>query len=248
MLSNLFLSYLYLIIAFILSGQAAKANPQIDVGEMYSYIESDKISVVKHVFNSGGGSDALVRVDVLEILFTVNGLPIEIPIKNPRQSLIATPNRFFVPVGDSRGIRLAFLGKRDHERYFRVRFKPLIPEKSSNFEAAEDKYGVSEKAPTVSVNLLVGYGTVLFVRPADTVFNTLINEDVQSYIIENQGNSVVIIDAFTDCPQGKRALCKPATKHHLLPGKDFKFGKLLGHEYRFTLIEGSSVKDVIVRG
>lgn len=231
----------------MLSGQAARANPQIDVGEMYDYLEGDKISIAKHIFNSGGGG-ALVRVDLLEILYTVAGVPIEVPIKDPRRSLMVVPKQFFVAAGESRIIRLIFFGERNHERYFRVRFIPVIQEQASKFGAVESKYEVGEKALTANINLLVGYGAVFFVRPTNTVFNTLINEEAQNYAIVNEGNSVVIVDAFRDCPQGERTRCIPATKHHILPGKDFQFEKQLGHEYRFTLIEGGSEKDLIVKG
>ena len=45
---------------------AANAGPQINVGTVYDYLDGDKSTYLKRVFNSGD-STAFVKVNVLEL-------------------------------------------------------------------------------------------------------------------------------------------------------------------------------------
>jgi hypothetical protein len=230
----------------------AHAGPQIDVGTMYDYLDGDKGSFLKRVFNAGD-STAFVKVSVLEIVYNADGMPEEVPVKNQaqlsaRDGLMASPARLIVPANGMQGSRLLFMGQRDQERYFRVRFVPVIPGKDDQFAVSEAERAGYEKTLSAGVNVLAGYGTIFFVRPVNTRFDTLVGGDASNYLMRNKGNSVVIVDEFKDCPVGKDVGCKPTTKHHMLPGKDFQFDKQAGREYRFTLIEGSAKKAITVKG
>lgn len=243
---------LYLILAAWLFSSVAHAGPQIDVGVMYDYLDGDKSSFLKRVFNAGD-STAFVKVNVLEIVYNAEGIPEEVPVTNQaelaaRNGLMASPARLIVPANGMQGTRLLFMGQRDHERYFRVRFVPVIPAKEDQFAVAEEERAGYEKTLSAGVNVLAGYGTIFFVRPTNTQFDTQVNEAASRYLMTNKGNSVVIVDEFKDCPLGKDVDCKPTTKHHVLPGNAFEFDKQSGREYRFTLIEGSTKKALIIKG
>ena len=83
-------------------------------------------------------------------------------------------------------------------------------------------------------------------RPKDARFETAINETGSRYELRNNGNTVVIVDEFKSCSLTKETDCGATTKHHVLAGKTFGFDKDKGREYRFTLIEGDSKKDLKV--
>ncbi|MNL56578.1 hypothetical protein D3C87_1800810 [compost metagenome] len=89
---------------------------------------------------------------------------------------------------------------------------------------------------------------MFFVRPKETRFDSVIENEAGNYLIRNNGNSVVIVDEFKDCAVKNDRDCLPATKHHILAGRTFQFEKQTGREYRFTVIEGTATKKLEVRG
>ena len=80
---------------------AVSAGPQINVGTVYDYLEGDKSTYLKRVFNSGD-STAFVKVNILEIVYDANGVPNEVPVKSDpgatsRDGLMASPARLIIP-------------------------------------------------------------------------------------------------------------------------------------------------------
>jgi hypothetical protein len=231
----------------------AQAGPQISVGVVYDYLEGDKSTYMKRVFN-GGTSTAFVKVNILEIIYNEDGSYREVPLQNQagpiaRDGLMASPARLIVPANAMQGTRLLFMGDRDKERYFRVRFVPVVPEVEDEFAvSAEEREEYKNERLTAGVKVLAGYGTVFFVRPKDTRFETTIDNSTRRYLLRNNGNSVVVIDEFKDCSTQKDNDCKPTTKHHVMAGRSFSFDKEPGREYRFTLIEGREQKAVEIKG
>ena len=55
---------------------------------------------------------------------------------------------------------------------------------------------------------------------------------------------MVIIDEFKSCSLSNESECGATTKHHVMAGKTYAFDKEQGREYRFTLIEGDSKKNL----
>ncbi|RON71206.1 molecular chaperone [Pseudomonas fluorescens] len=228
------------------------ASPAINVGVVYDYLDADKSTYLKRVFN-GGASTAFVKVNILEIVYDADGNPQEIPLLSQtenaaRDGLMASPARLIVPANGMQGTRLVYMGKRDQERYFRVRFVPVVPEKEDEFVVSSEEREEYKKGLSAGVNVLAGYGTVFFVRPAQTQFDSVINDGAGQYRIRNRGNSVVVIDEFRDCSVKDESDCQPTTKHHILPGRTFEFDKQNGREYSFTLIEGKDSKPLEVKG
>lgn len=230
----------------------ATAGPQINVGVVYDYLDGDKSTYLKRVFN-GGDATAFVKVNILEIIYDADGTTREVPLTNQadmnaRDGLMASPARLIVPASGMQGTRLVFMGEREKERYFRVRFVPVVPEQEDEFAVSAEERDEYKKGLSAGVNVLAGYGTVFFVRPNETRFDSAVNDGPGQYRIRNQGNSVVVIDEFRDCSVKDENECQPTTKHHILPGRTFEFDKQSGREYRFTMIEGKATKVVELKG
>ena len=231
----------------------AVAGPQISVGVVYDYLQGDKSTYMKRVFN-GGTSTAFVKVSVLEIIYNDDGSYQEVPVENQagviaRDGLMASPARLIVPANGVQGTRLLFMGDRSKERYFRLRFVPVVPEAEDEFAvSAEEREEYKQERMAAGVKVLAGYGTVFFVRPKDTRFETIIDNTGSRYSLRNNGNSVVVIDEFKDCSVQKTNDCEPTLKHHVMAGKTFSIDKQPGREYRFTLIEGDQQKEIEIKG
>ncbi|KIF63050.1 MULTISPECIES: pilus assembly protein [Pseudomonas] len=237
---------LFLLLLLGLPGGPVLAGPQINVGTVYDYLDGNKSTYLKRVFNSGD-STAFVKVNVLEIVYDAEGKPQEVPLENAadggsRDGVMASPARLIVPAEGMQGTRLLYMGERTRERYFRVRFVPVVPEKEDAFVVGDEEREDYAKSMSAGVNLMTGFGTILFVRPKDTRFQTTVEENDRRYELRNNGNSVVIVDEFKSCSLSNDTDCGAVTKHHVLAGKSFGFDKEKGREYRFFLIEGDSKK------
>ncbi|MBH3420843.1 MULTISPECIES: pilus assembly protein [Pseudomonas] len=231
---------------------SAPAAPNINVGVFYDYLDGDKTTYLKRVFN-GGDSTAFIKVSVMEILYNADGSSEEVELKsNPentaRDGLMATPARMIVPANGMQGTRLLYLGARDKERYFRLRFVPVMPEAEDEFVVSSEEREAYKNSLSAGVTVLAGFGTVFFVRPKDTRFATRVEERAGEYGLRNDGNSVVVVDQFKDCASGDAQDCLPVTKNHILPGRAFSFSKQAGRTYRFTLVEGREKQPYEVKG
>jgi P pilus assembly chaperone PapD len=228
----------------------ACAGPNINVGVVYDYLDGDKSTYLKRVFNSGD-STAFVKVNVLEIVYDADGKSRELPVKNQanavaRDGLMASPARLIVPAGGMQGTRLLYMGERDSERYFRVRFIPVVPEKEDEFAVSSEERDDYKKSLSAGVNIMTGFGTIFFVRPKNSRYDSVMDDSAGTWRLRNNGNTVVLIDEFKNCDVKNETVCEPTTKHHVLAGKTFEFDKKPGREYRFKLVEGDKRKDLRV--
>lgn len=224
----------------------AEAGPQINVGTVYDYLDADKSTYLKRVFNSGDAT-AFVKVNVLEIVYGADGTSKEIAVENAadgasRNGLMASPARLIVPAQGMQGTRLLYMGQRDRERYFRVRFVPVVPEKEDEFVVSNEEREDYKNSLSAGVNVMTGFGTIFFVRPKNARFDTVVDDSANRYELRNNGNTVIIVDEFKSCSLSKDSDCGATTKHHVLAGKSFAFDKEKGREYRFFLIEGNDKK------
>lgn len=115
------------------------------------------------MFNSGD-STAFVKVNILEIVYDADGKSREIEVRNQadmssRDGLMASPARLIVPANGMQGTRLLLMGERDTERYFRVRFIPVVPEKEDEFAVSAEERRI-QKQLVRRVNVMTGFGTV----------------------------------------------------------------------------------------
>ncbi|WP_085580130.1 MULTISPECIES: pilus assembly protein [unclassified Pseudomonas] len=228
----------------------ASAGPQINVGTVYDYLDGAQSTYLKRVFNSGD-STAFVKVNVLEIVYDSDGTPREIPVEaasggSLRNGLMASPARLIIPAEGMQGTRLLYMGERDRERYFRVRFVPVVPEKEDDFVVSSEEREDYKKSLSAGVNVMTGFGTVFFVRPASTRYDTVLNDTDTRYEVRNNGNTVVVVDEFKSCSLSDEADCGATVKHHVMAGRTFSFDKEKGREYRFKLVEGERRQDMKV--
>lgn len=243
---------LLMLCSLALLSLGAVAGPQINVGVVYDYLDGDKSTYMKRVFN-GGTSTAFVKVNILEMIYDEDGSYREVPLQNQagataRDGLMASPARLIVPANGTQGTRLLFMGNRDTERYFRLRFVPVVPQSDDDFAVTDEERAEYQESLAAGVRVLAGYGTVFFVRPKNTRFDTAIEDDGKRYTLRNKGNSVVVIDEFKDCAAAAPQDCRPTLRHHIRAGRSYGFDKQPGREYRFSLIEGNATQKIEVKG
>lgn len=229
-----------------------QAGPNLNVGVVYDYLAGDKSTYLKRIYNSGD-STAFVKINVLEIIYNTDGTTSEVPVKtqadaSARDGLMASPARLIIPAQGMQGTRLLFMGERDKERYFRVRFVPVVPEKEDEFAVTSEEREDYKNNLSAGVNIMAGFGTIFFVRPQGARFDSVIDDSAGTYTVRNNGNTVVVIDEFKNCSKTVETDCDPTTKHHILAGKSFEFEKKAGREYRFILVEGDTKKILKVAG
>lgn len=246
------MKYVYAVLGAWLWSFNAYAGPAINVGDFYDYLNGDKNTYLKRVFN-GGTSTAFVKINVTEMLYKPDGSYDEVPLQSQgdgmvRDGLMASPARLIVPANAMQSTRFLFMGERDRERYFRVRYLPVAPEKDDDFGVNDEDRAAYEASLAAGVRVMSGYGTVFFVRPEHSRFDTRTENGGRTYTLRNAGNTVVVVDEFKDCSVADRTDCAPVTKNHIFPGRVFSFEKQAGRTYRFFLVEGSSERVVEING
>lgn len=226
-----------------------QAAPQLNIGGLYDYLDGNRSTQLKRVRN-GGDSTAFVKVSVAEIIYDADGSTREVPMEGlpaDQRALVASPARLIVPANGMQAVRLLYRGSRERERYFRLRFIPVLPQVNDGFAITEQESEQYKSSLKAGVNILAGYGSLLFVRPEQTRFSTQVLHEPGRFVVPNQGNSTVVLDHFNDCDASGQQ-CEVATKHHLVPGSRRAFDKQPGRQYRFELIEGDQSRQVEFRG
>lgn len=226
----------------------AAATPEINIGAMHSFIEADRTSLLKQIRNKGS-STAYVRVTTTEIEFTEDGnakekdIDREALLKGDGYGLVISPTRLIVPASGMQANRMVVMGERDVERYYRVRYVPVIPDSTKEFGLTSEQAETYEKDVTAGVSVMAGYGAIVVVRPSKVEYNTLINETSDFVTFTNQGNSTVVFDAFAQC-KAKRQACYSYRVQYLRPGKTLTVEKQANKSFRFTLVEGKSKSEM----
>jgi predicted GTPase len=82
---------------------------------------------------------------------------------------MASPARLIVPAKGMQGTRLLHMGARDTERYFRVRFVPVVPEKEDEFAVSSEERDAYKENLSAGVNVMTGFGTVFLSGPRTAV-------------------------------------------------------------------------------
>lgn len=226
--------------------RTANATPVIGIGSMYDVLTPGTQSMTKRIYNTGD-STAFVRVELLEIHPGNTRESVEAPQKElsgttlEQDRLIVTPQRLIIPPSGFQAVRILWPGSRDKERYFRVRFTPVMPESDDSFGL--DKTAAKEYRKNTlqaGLNVLTGYGTIVIIQPDKPVFNSAINDAVAGEItVKNNGNATISLDNIRHCKSANTD-CGTVTREFILPGKSKSVDKKSGYKTNFTLIEGSS--------
>lgn len=226
---------------------ASEASPAIGIGSMYDLLMPGENNMVKKVYNSGD-STAFVRVDVLEIKLDAKGNEQElVPQKFDgdalnKNRLIATPLRMIIPPSEFQSIRLLWPGSREKERYYRIRFTPVVPDKTNNFGLTEEQIQEYKGSIKAGVNVLTGYGSILYVTPDKAVFNTTTVNESKSITVRNAGNATIVLDNIRHCNEKKNE-CSASTREFVIPGKSAVIKKEAGSLIKFRLNEAGKTKE-----
>ncbi|MEB5972560.1 hypothetical protein ACWXWB_04620 [Pantoea dispersa] len=227
--------------ALAASSFAACAIPQISVGQMYDFIEGDKSTYLKRISNNGDNT-AFIKTEVSEVSWDASGRKTEKRIDANAASsanidgLIVTPARMIVPAKGMQPSRLLVTGNRDKERYYRVRYIPVMPKDQYEFGQTKKEFEQYNNKLNVGINILTGYGTMTIVRPKNVIFNTVINDNGGDITIVNNGNSSIILDGLRQCANNK---CAESSSSIVLPGKKIQLRKIAKKSWQFTLLEGN---------
>ncbi|MFQ1791985.1 hypothetical protein ACK348_14970 [Aeromonas veronii] len=207
------------------------ASPDISVGTLYDYMSAEKTTLLKRVRNLGDET-AFVKITLAEIIYGADGVPKEqeLPEEGVRQ-LVTSPSRLIIPAGGIQATRFIYMGVRERERYFRVRFVPVKPQGDEITELPP------QQQISAGVSIMTGFGTILFVAPKETRYDTRIDHENGALYVENRGNATVILDYLELCDQKERS-CSQPEKMHLLPGVKKRVSQEATRLVRFELIEG----------
>ncbi|MFM5648885.1 hypothetical protein ACET7Q_11825 [Aeromonas veronii] len=207
------------------------ASPDISVGTLYDYMSAEKTTLLKRVRNLGDET-AFVKITLAEIIYDADGVPKEreLPEEGVRQ-LVTSPSRLIIPAGGMQATRFIYMGVRERERYFRVRFVPVKPQDDEITELPP------QQQISAGVSIMTGFGTILFVAPKETRYDTRIDRKNGVLYVENRGNATVILDYLELCDQ-KESSCSQPEKMHLLPGVKKRVSQEATRTVRFELIEG----------
>lgn len=218
----------YLILLLVFSFNAL-ASADISVGTLYDYMSSEKNTLLKRIRNLGDET-AFVKITLAEIVYGADGRPQEqaLPEVGVRQ-LVTSPSRLIIPAGGSQATRFIYMGERDRERYFRVRFVPVKP-KDDEITELPLKQQVS-----AGVSIMTGFGTILFVAPKEPRYDTRMVREDGAFYVENRGNATVILDYLEVCD---KTSCSQPEQMHLLPGVKKRVSQDATKTVRFELIEG----------
>ncbi|ASX13113.1 hypothetical protein CK627_21145 [Aeromonas dhakensis] len=205
------------------------ASTDISVGTLYDYMSSEKNTQLKRIRNMGDET-AFIKITLAEIVYGADGVPKEreLPEEGVRQ-LVTSPSRLIIPAGGSQATRFIYMGERDRERYFRVRFVPVKPQGDEITELPLKSH------LSAGVSIMTGYGTILFVAPKVPRYDTrMVREDGALYV-QNLGNATVVLDYLEVCDITS---CSQPEKLHLLPGVKKRVSQDAASTVRFELIEG----------
>lgn len=155
--------------------------------------------------------------------------------------LISTPPRLIIPAGGMQTNRLVFTGSREKERYYRVRYIPVVPESTKEFGISSTDAKKYQDEINAGVTVMSGFGTIVTVHPDRVRFDTRITNSGNQLSITNHGNASVIIEGLKSCDRDYKR-CDNGVIVQLRPGKTLKRSSSLDRVWQYTLIEGDQKK------
>lgn len=158
-----------------------------------------------------------------------------------KDTLIVTPQRLIIPPAGFQQVRVIWTGDRNVERYYRIRFSPVLPKMDDGFGLDKDKLDKYKKENEVKagVNILTGYGSVLFVSPKNPHYNTVISKNEKEITFKNSGDSTIALEKVKSCV-AKNNECESLGETFILPGRDKSLErKSADAKIEYTLVEGN---------
>lgn len=226
----------------------AFATPSINIGGMHEFMGGDSSTFVKRVYNNGD-STAFVRVSVSEIVFDSQGKASEKPVdatnvmNKKSYGIVASPARLIVPAGGMQAGRLLYMGPRDKERMYRVRYIPVVPTNKAEFGQSDTEFNDYKNKTNAQLTMLTGYGALLAIRPQPERYDTQVRDVGDKHFVRNNGNSTIILENFQECKPGLKSCGQPAVRY-IAPGKESVYTVKAGQSYRYDLTEGKQTKKI----
>ncbi len=196
---------MFFILPLIFSGNAL-ASAEISIGTLYDYMSGQQSTYLKRIRNQGDAT-AFVKVSIHEITYDAAGQPQEsAELTEGRRTLIASPSRMIIPANGVQATRLLFMGERDKERYFRVRFIPVLPKQEDGFDLDVNSVQKEQQQVSAGVNILTGFGAIIFVMPKKSRFDTqFIKTDTMTTVV-NKGNATIVLDFLKSVMGGRKTV------------------------------------------
>lgn len=219
----------------------AWAAPQISIGSMSDYLRADKNVFVKRIYNRGDAT-AFVRVQAWELARKADGsydeLPLDTASADGQRELVVSPARLIIPAAGMQTVRLLFNGERAQERLFRLRFTPVVPQSGDDFQLSASDAEAYEQSLSSHVQLLAGFGSLLFVRPSAVKHQLAVHKQEGGFSIRNIGNATAVLDSFRRCDAAGYD-CAPPVIHHLVPGAEQSFSTAADETVIFEHLRGA---------
>ncbi|WP_246796400.1 hypothetical protein [Burkholderia perseverans] len=213
----------------------APSGPKLNVGGLYDYLPGDTSSIMKPIRNDGDET-GFVAVEIKRIVFDADDHLHESPQPSDgalEDRLIVSPNRLIVPPQGARSTRILYVGKREVEQYFRVRYLPVQPSRKAGFDVSPE---VERRAARAGIKVLIGYGEIVFVRPSHEHYDTRFDDTPDALRIVNHGNTTVVLDNYRVSARS-HADDEPS-RHFILPGRTLTVKKQDVRSIAFDLEEG----------
>ncbi len=234
---------LLLVATAAMAGAVHAAAPNIHVGAMFEYVEPGRSTLLKRVRNSGDAT-AFVRVQITEVRYGSDGRPAEVEIDTVQAagggtSLVSSPSRLIVPANGQQATRLLYQGDREQERYYRVRFVPVLPQSLDEFALSDAESADYRDGLSAGVNVLTGYGVFVIVHPHQAHYDLRTEAADDHFLLRNAGNTTVVLDDMRECTgSGRIEQCSEPRKVHLLPQRTHLLARRAGYQHRFEVVEG----------
>ncbi|KHA57716.1 hypothetical protein NM74_04845 [Aeromonas hydrophila] len=229
------------------SSPGARAAASIDIGEMIDFLGKDKATLQKKIYNRDDDT-AFVQVEVVEV-FIDKGKEFEPPAgDNPElreNTLIASPARLIIPSNSFQMSRIVFSGVRDRERYFRVRYVPVIPNEQNSFGLSPEQIKKNnDDMLSAGMSVSIGYGTLVIVSPASPYYDTRIEEAGSEFRIVNNGNATATLRYTNTCVKKKDDCRGFGEGVNVFPGQTRSFERKQERSYSFMLVEGGPAGEI----
>lgn len=228
-----------------LCSPAVAAPPQINVGPLFDYLPPTSSNLLKRIRNAGEVT-AYVRVEVTQMHFDADGVVTETPVattalvrnSTDAAGVIASPSRLIIAGNGQQATRLLYRGTRDAERYFRLRFIPVSPS-ADEFSLSEEQASAAA-ALTSSVQVFTGFGTIMFIAPEHTHYDTRVEHPQ----VRNHGNATVVLENLRYCERTKPDACSAGIIAHIRPGQSYALDVADTHFSRYDLREGETRRSI----
>lgn len=236
---------LLLLLLALFASSAQATTPQINVGLLFDHLAPAHSNLLKRIRNTGDVT-AYVRVEVTQMHFDADGKVVETPVDTVAlvrnapgaHGVIASPSRLIIAANGQQATRLVYRGDRDEERYYRLRFIPVVP--SAEEFSLSDAQVQEITGLTSAVRVFTGYGTVLFVAPRNTRYDTR----VQDGHVHNGGNATVVLDNLRYCERSSPDACTPGIIVHVRPGRTYALQADDSRFARYDLREGDDHRSI----